>query len=263
MSVFSKRNLLVGIATFTIGVSTCAAIWGVPKFLKRSTAVNGRVTSYLLNNRGEVDGLLLASGDQLHFSAQTGVAVTARIKVGDEVSASGHAGTRASYGRELKIENITANGQTIVAVKAGPPHDHGPKGKRGPEDRDSRGPRERREQEQTAAVPAPAAETTRGNNTGSPIATPTAPAPTAPEIFKANSTINVYLVNGRGDVDGLILSTGEQLNFSPKVGELIVSAVQNGSNQIVVEGAGVRNERGTVLLPTQITVGNQTITLER
>jgi hypothetical protein len=69
------------------------------------------------------------------------------------------------------------------------------------------------------------------------------------------------LVNRRGDVDGLILSGGDQVRFSPKVGTLIVAAEQGADTQVTIEGKGVRNEKGTVISPEQVTVGNQTIAL--
>jgi hypothetical protein len=87
--------------------------------------------------------------------------------------------------------------------------------------------------------------------------------PIAPEVFKAAGTIRTHLVNGHGDVDGLILSNGEQVRFSPEVGELVTAAEQGASTQVSIEGNGVRNERGTVIRPTQITVGNQIIALGR
>ena len=88
MSLLTKRNVLVGIATLLVGIGASAAIWGMPKFLKRSSTIKGQVTVYLLDDRGAVNGLLLASGDQAHFSPQTGAAVTSQIKVGDEVRAN-------------------------------------------------------------------------------------------------------------------------------------------------------------------------------
>lgn len=88
------------------------------------------------------------------------------------------------------------------------------------------------------------------------------PAPT-PELFKATGTIRTHLVNGHGDVDGLILSSGELVRFSPRVGELVVAAEQGATTQVSVEGNGVRNERGVVIRPSQITVGSQTIALGR
>jgi hypothetical protein len=274
MTVFSKRNLLVAIATFVIGVGACAAIWGVPKFVRRSTSVNSQVTAYLLDDRGDVNGLLLASGDQLHFSKQTGAIVAAQIKVGDEVTASGHAGSKSSYGREVRVDKISANGRTIVEAEAGPPRPHGPHDERGPRNREGRsdrpGPPEPRSQgsEPPVGAAAPPVEPNRSSGSDPKVAPaanagPVPAAPAMPEVFKAAGTIRTHLVNGHGDVDGLVLSSGEQVRFSPKVGELIIAAEQGTTTQVSVEGNGVRNDHGTVIRPTQITLGNQTIALGR
>jgi hypothetical protein len=60
MSIFSKRNLIVGIATFVIAVgSTCSESGAFPGILRRTTTINGQVSAYLLDDRGAVDGLLL------------------------------------------------------------------------------------------------------------------------------------------------------------------------------------------------------------
>lgn len=256
MSLFSKRNLLVGIATFMVGIGAFAAIWGMPRFLTRSATINGQVTAYLLDDRGAVKGLLLAGGDQLHFSPQTGEAVASQIKVGDEVIVQGHAGSKSSYGREVRVEQISANGRTIVEVESRPKPPHETREKRGP-----KGPGERPAplvapagaKIETDVVPGSDAEAHKTENA--------TPAP--PETFKAAGTIKTHLVNGHGDVDGLILSSGEQVRFSPKVGELVIAAEQGTDTQVSIEGAGVRNERGTIIRPAQITVGNQTIALGR
>lgn len=285
MSVFRKRNLLIGIVTLVIGVGACAAIWGVPRFMRHSTSVKSQVTAYLLDDRGDVNGLLLASGDQLHFSPQTGVVVASQIKVGDEVTAIGHAGSQSSYGREVRVEQISANGHTIVEAEAGPPRREGPHDKRGPGDRRDRegqqGPPDASAQRgaQPSSVGKPVgaeatpteqsrAATNDPNSRQAANAPQSVPAPLttaalSPEIFKAAGTINTHLVNGHGDVDGLILSSGEQVRFSPRVGHLVVTSEQGATTQLSVEGNGVRNQRGTVIRPTQITVGNQTITLGR
>src|SRR5260370_18429149 len=120
MSVFTKRNLLVGIAIFVIGGGACAAIWGVRRVMRRSTSIKSQVTAYLLDERGEVNGLVLASGDQLHFSPQMGAVVASQIKVADEVTATGHAGSLSKYGLEFRVEQISANVHTIVEGKVGP-----------------------------------------------------------------------------------------------------------------------------------------------
>jgi hypothetical protein len=258
MSLFSKRNLLVGISTFIIGIVTFAAIWGMPKFLKPSAIIKSQVASYLLDDRGEVGGLLLASGDQLRFSPQTGEAVASQIKVGDEVTATGHAGAKSTYGREVRVEQISANGRTIIEAGTGPKHPH--------EQRDRREPKGLGDRPAPPAAPAQAeAKTEPHVSTGGEVDAPKTenaqPAP--PQVFKATGTIKNHLVNNHGDVDGMILSSGEQVRFSPKVGKLVVAAEQGADTQVSVEGTGVRGRSGTLIRPALITVGNQIIALGR
>ncbi|MDT4897596.1 MAG: hypothetical protein QOH25_2673 [Acidobacteriota bacterium] len=259
MSLLSKRNLLVGVLTFILGIGAFAAIWGMPKFLKPNTTTKSQVAAYLLDERGAVNGLLLTSGDQLHFSPQTGEAVAAQIKVGDEVTATGHAGSKSNYGREVRVEQISANGRTIIEAESGPKHPHEPRDKRGPKGHDER------PAPPDASAPAEAkteSNVAPGSDAGDALQTGNAqPAP--PEIFKATGTVKAHLVNGHGDVDGLILSSGEQVRFSPKVGKLVIAAEQGADTPVSVEGTAVSNERGTVIRPTLITVGNQTIALGR
>jgi hypothetical protein len=258
MSRFGKRHLLVAVSTFVIGVGTFAAIWGIPRVLTRSVTIKSQAAAYLLDDRGTVNGLLLASGDQLHFSPQIGEAVAGQIKSGDEVIATGRAGSKSNYGREVRVEQISANGRTIVDAGSGPKHPLKSRDGRPP-----RGPGDR---------PAPPAAPARGGAETEPKVAPGGGAdanrtengqPATQGTFKATGAIKAHLVNGHGDVDGLLLSGGEQVRFSPKVGKLVVAAEQGPDTQVSVEGAGVRNERGTVMSPALITVGNQTIALGR
>jgi hypothetical protein len=254
MSLFSKSRLLVGISTFALGVGIFAAVWGLPGFRTSTTTVKGQVTAYLLDDGGAVNGLLLASGDQLHFGPQTGEAVAAQIKVGDEVTATGRAGTKTDYGREVRVEQISANGRTITEAKSGPKRPHGPRDRRGPKDSESRA-----EPAQPEAKAEPNVAQVGEADPGRTENQQAAP----PETSKATGTIRAHLVNGRGGVDGLVLSGGEQVRFSPKVGQLVIAAERGADTLVSVEGSAVRNERGTVLRPTLITVGDQTIALGR
>jgi hypothetical protein len=256
MSIFSKRNLLVGLAAFIIGIGAVAAILGARGFFERSATVKSQVSAYLLDDRGAVNGLLLASGDQLHFSPQTGEAVASQIKVGDEVTATGRAGSQSTYGREVRVKQISANGRTIVEAGGERSESHESGDRRGSGRKGDRPtPPDANAQGEAKAEPniAPANDPNASQSENAPSA--------SPEIFKANGTIRTHLVNGRGDVDGLILSSGEQVRFSPKIGKLIVAAEQGADTQVAIEGQGVHNERGTVVNPSQITVGNQTIAL--
>lgn len=258
MSLFRKRNLLVGISTFIIGVLIFAAVWGMPRFLTPSATIKSQVAAYLLDERGAVNGLLLANGDQLHFSTQTGEAVAAQIKVGDEVTATGRAGAKSSYGREVRVAQISANGRTIIEAGSGPKHPNKAGERRKPGSHGDRpAPPAARAQGKAKTESGVAS----GGDTGAEKTENEQPA--TPETFKATGTIKAHLVNGRGDVNGLILSSGEQVLFSPKVGALVIAAEQQSDTPVNVEGAGVRTERGTVIRPSQITIGAQTITLGR
>jgi hypothetical protein len=228
----------------------------LPRFFARKATVKSQVTGYLLDDSGAVNGLLMASGDQLHFSPQTGVAVASQIKVGDEVTATGHAGSQSNYGREVRVAELSANGRTIVEAGWG---GHGPR-----ESDDRRGPRRPGDR---PAPPEQAAQDEESNEPNGPpvndanTGQPGDASSTSSETLKATGTIRTHLVNHRGDVDGLILSGGDQVRFSPKVGTLIVAAEQGADTQVTIEGKGVRNEKGTVISPGQVTVGNQTIAL--
>ncbi|MDX6710928.1 MAG: hypothetical protein QOH96_1944 [Blastocatellia bacterium] len=261
MSIFRKRNLLVGIAAFVVGVGAFAVIWGVPGFLRRNTTTQGQVTAYLLDDRGAVNGLLISNGDQIHFSSQTGEAVASQIKVGDAVTATGHAGSKSSYGRDVEVARISANGRTIMEAESGRRHPGGPRelrdrrGPKGPGERpgpsESRGPREAGPEPNAAARDQRWTEETENM----PME--------QPNVLKVAGTIKTHLVNHHGVVDGLILSNGEQIRFSPRVGKLVIAAEQGAATEVNAEGPGVTNEHGTVLRPDQITIGNQTIALGR
>jgi len=54
MSVLSKRGMLSAIA-FLVIVGASVAIWGVPRFVHKSTSIKGQVTSFLLDDRGVVN----------------------------------------------------------------------------------------------------------------------------------------------------------------------------------------------------------------
>jgi len=253
MFAFKKRYLSIALATFLIGIGSAAAIWGVSKFLRRSTSVNGQVVSYLFDDHGDIAGLLLTTGDQLHFGPRTGSVVAAQINVGDSVTATGHAGKQSKYGRELRVSQISANGRTITeANDPPPPAPHGPHPKPGPK-ADYNGPRDGPQggPAETSASP--------GNQPGAPsnLAAPTPPT----EISNVVGTIKTHLVNGQGDINGLILSSGEQVRFSPRVGELVVTAENSQQSEINVSGEVIKKEKGTLIRASQITVGNQTIAL--
>jgi len=75
MNALRKRNFLITIFAFALGVTAVFAVF-------RKQSVNGQVASYLLDERGGVNGLFLTNGTQLHFSSEMGEAVSARVRIG-------------------------------------------------------------------------------------------------------------------------------------------------------------------------------------
>jgi hypothetical protein len=115
ISLFRTRNLFIGVATFIASLVIVGVIWG---FSTMQKTVIGQVTSYLLSPNGEVEGLMLSTGDQVRFGPQTGVAVVSQIKIGDQVSVTGHIGSKSVYGREMYATQLSANGQTITVTSS-------------------------------------------------------------------------------------------------------------------------------------------------
>src|SRR6185295_9174542 len=222
MKIFGKRNWLFRIAVLVLAFAGAVGIWAVPRFLKHNVSIKSQVSAYLLDEDGNVDGLLLASGDQLHFRPETGATIVQRIGVGDEVTVVGHGGKQSNYGREIRVEQISAGGQTIREIPLGPPRPHGPG--------DHHGPNDRRDQD-SQPRPRAAAEM---------------PATPPIENLKVTATVRAHLVNGHGDVDGVILASGEQVRFGPRVGSLVTAAEQGGNTELNVEGQSVRSEWGVV-----------------
>jgi len=99
-----------------------------------------------------------------------------------------------------------------------------------------------------------------------PPATPPLP-PHQRGLYQApltvSGTVMRYLVNPRGDVDGLVLASGEQVKFRPHQGPRVMGLVGTAGGMITVSGFGTRNAFGTVVDADSITVGNQTFALRR
>ncbi len=253
MSFINRKNLFIAIITFIVGTFAVASFFGL-SLIKRESTVTGKITNILLDREGRANGMTLDSGTQINFSPETGNAIFAAAKIGDDVSATGNAGTKSDYGQAFHAGQLTVNGQTFTEIR----ERKGPKGEkpRGPKDGDKprppKGPRSERR--------SPDSEMPLKSDDAKPEDAPVPPKPVG-EAVSANGTIQMFLVNMKGDVDGLILASGEQIRFSPKVGEQIILAKTEVDSQIAVEGSGVKNELGTILQVNKMTIGNQTFTI--
>lgn len=83
---------------------------GVPLPVTQSLA--GTVSQYLMNPHGEVDGLLLSDGTQVHFPPHMSADLTQTVKPRDKVSAQGERENGVAF-HAFSISNTTT-GRTVV-----------------------------------------------------------------------------------------------------------------------------------------------------
>lgn len=94
-----------------------------------------------------------------------------------------------------------------------------------------------------------------------PTAPPPLPANTASYTnLSAEGTTQHWLVGHRGELNGLILSSGVQVKFPPHIGEQLVNII-HGNDKVQVQGFGSRNSYGQVIEATQLTVNGQNVAL--
>lgn len=251
MSFINKKNLFIGVAAFLVGTFAVASFFGF-SLMQRQSTVSGKITNVLLDREGRTNGMILDSGLQINFSPETGGAVFAVAKIGDEISATGDAGKKTDYGQAFHAKQLTVNGQTFTEIGA-------PKPPKGDKPRPPKPPKGDK-----PIPPAPNAEIPPADaNALKPNDAENTPAPPKPagDVMNANGTIQKFLVTMRGDIDGVVLSGGEQVRFSPKVGEQIISNKIAADSPTAVEGPGMKTERGTILQAAKMTIGSQTFTI--
>ncbi|MEH2140007.1 hypothetical protein [Nostoc sp.] len=92
-----------------------------------------------------------------------------------------------------------------------------------------------------------------------PTAPPPPPAnPASYTSFSAEGTTQHWLVGHRGELNGLILSSGVEVKFAPHVGEQLVNIIQ-GNDKVKVQGFGSHNNYGQIIEATQLTVNGQNV----
>lgn len=74
-------------------------------------------------------------------------------------------------------------------------------------------------------------------------------------------TVSCLLVNHKGDVDGLILSGGEQVKFPPHNGAAVAMMLGQGNKTVKASGYGTKNPFGTVVDAVSLSINNQPVPL--
>lgn len=246
--IFNGRNIAIAIITLALG--TFVAFGAAKMIFGKTETITGNVVSFILNPEGKVDGAILDTGDQVKFGAETGEVVTANLQIGGQLSATGHAGTSSSYGREFHAQSLQIGDQTITI--AGKPK--APKGDKPRPPKDGKRPMPPRDREMTDENPLPPdAEMNRED-----ALKPEVPAM---ETAKISGSVKYVLVNREGEPRGLILANGEQFNLGKEVENASLSFDQNTS--VNVEGEIAKGQFGTFVRPKVLSVGNQTFTFGR
>ena len=265
MKLFYKRNVAVGIIALALGVFAVLAT--AKTFGQSQTTVTGNITAFVLNPEGKPDGAVLDTGDQVRFGAETGALVAGQIKIGDQITVAGHAGSKSDYGRELRAETVQFNGQTINVIHAKPKPPRGenkgdkpksPKGeRRAPRPEDEKMPPT--ENGEASVSPPAAIDANAPNNADAPVAPPVIPAPR--ETLTANGTVKTVLVGGKGEARGLILSDGTQIALPKEVADKNLTF--NEQTSVAVEGEAAKSEFGIFVRPVRLSIGDQTFSFNR
>lgn len=79
--------------------------------------------------------------------------------------------------------------------------------------------------------------------------------------LSVSGSVAQWLVNPKGEVDGLVLSGGEQVKFKPHRGASLAAQLGPGAGPVTVSGLGARTAFGTGIEADSLTAGGQTFWL--
>ena len=211
MTPHIRRTLLL-VPILAAGAGATAALaqqLGGTYDIAQMPALHGKVAQYDLTPRGDVDGLILQDGTEVHFPPDLGTQVVAAVRPGEAVTIHG---LKARVLRLVQAMSVTgdASGKTVV--------DDGPPGPGRPPP--------------PPGLPGP----------------PPPPGPGAgPRVrgqaMQAQGTIKMQLHGPRGDLNGALLADGTMVHFPPPEAQRLQASLQPGK-VIAVSGQGVANTLG-------------------
>lgn len=178
-------------------------------------ATKGRVAQYSLTPRGDVDGLILEDGTQVHLPPHLGTQLVFAIKPGDAVTVRGLRAREVPLVQAMQVTN-DASGQAVTdtgARREGPRNGPGGPGPRGPkEGREGRGPGPR--------------------EAGGPM--------------EAQGAVKAQLHGPRGDLNGVLLADGTIVRLPPPEAQRIAAQLAVGQ-PVFVRGDGMASPLGRVI----------------
>ncbi len=181
--------------------------------------VKGKVAQYDLTPRGDVDGLILDDGTEVHFPPHLGTEIVAVVKPGDAVTVHG---LKARALPLVQAMSVTADASGKTVQDNGPPGGApgGPMGGPGG----------------------------HGPHHGHP------PGPMmmgGSQKMTAQGTIKAQLHGPRGDLNGVLLNDGTIVKLPPPEAARLGDEIKTGQT-IYVEGNGFKNVLGTLVMARQI-----------
>ena len=195
------RLALLG-ATLIAGAAGAAAVaQTAPTFdPAQLPATKGRVAQYSLTPRGDVDGLILDDGTEIHMPPHLGTQIVHAVKPGDQVTVRGLRAREVPMVQAMQVTNDATNQSVTDAGPAGGPR--GPHGPGGP----GRGADAARQPLEAQGVIKAQLHGPRGNLNGVLLADGTIARLPPPEARRLAPTLAVgqsVFVRGEGVANGL------------------------------------------------------------
>ena len=249
------RYFLLAATLLASGVGIAAAQTAVTYDLSQLPALQGKVAEYSLTPRGDIDGLIMADGTEVHLPPHLSTQIAFAVKPGDSVTVHGLKARAIPMMQGVTVTNDTTN--VTVSIDQG---GFGPRGPRvmrehGEErgggrwadrgddrmgggdhgwDRGDRNDQGDRGDE-------------RHGRMGEPMRGPGGPGgPDGRPSLTANGAVKMALHGPRGEVNGVLLQDGTIVRMPPPEAQRLGDTLKPGAT-IFVQGFGSAGPLGKVI----------------
>lgn len=205
------RNILLAgvLATTTLAVVGVAVAQSAATYdPAQLPAIQGKVAQYSLTPRGDVDGLILADGTEVHMPPHLGAQLVQAVKPGDAVTIHGLRARNLPLVQAMQVSNDVGGASVTDTGPGG-----GPGGPRGP---------------------------------GSPDVRPRGPGGADQPALTAQGRVKAALHGPRGDVNGALLEDGTIIRMPPPEAQRLASQIAPGAT-VYVQGQGYAGPLGRVI----------------
>ena len=242
------RSMLLA-ATIVAGAGGVAIAQNVATYdPAQLPATTGKVAQYSLTPRGDVDGLILQDGTEVHFPPHLGTQLVFVAKPGDSVTIHGLKARNVAMVMAMQVTNDTTSKSVTDAGPAG-----------GPPPREERGPREDRgpgangpERGRGPGGPGPVVAGQPGMGQPGMDRGPEGRGPDRDgPVITAQGVIKAQLHGPRGDLNGVLLQDGTIVRLPPPEAQSREAALAVGQT-IFVRGGGNESALGKVVAARMI-----------